>query len=407
MKTRNIYIALLLGALFISTFGYAQETVLASTAVPQDGTAPAEEKEEEGPTFSLSGSIDTYFRSNFGITNMYPFDEGGNPSGLPAPLTAFSDLKGFGLGMANIIASYEGEKVGFVADLVFGPRGRAAVFASEQGIINQMYAYYKLSDAVTLNLGHFNTFLGYEVISPAVNFHYSTSYMFSYGPFSHAGLRADIDLGNGLGLKLAVMNPTDFVEFNPVNTYTFGGQIGKTTDAGGVWLNVVYGDQDGTLEKDKSAPGEFSAGSLFQVDLTTGWDLSEKFYLGLNTSMQSVAAGEFADEVTGDIKDADGDASTFFGVALYPKITLSESFALGLRAEYFGVTQGHLGIFGTDAKGKGSVTEITLSANYKVGGLTFIPEFRIDSTSEDSFMDKDGKATNMMPSLNLAAVYKF
>jgi hypothetical protein len=51
--------------------------------------------------------------------------------------------------------------------------------------------------------------------------------------------------------------------------------------------------------------------------------------------------------------------------------------------------------------------EFTLSGNYKVGGLTFIPEFRIDTTSEDSFLDADGNATNMMPSLNLAAVYKF
>src|SRR5690606_34337714 len=93
-----------------------------------------------------------------------------------APASAFADLKGFGLGMANLIASYSGEKVGFTADLVFGPRGRAAVFTSGQGIVNQMYAYYKLSESVTLNMGQFNTFLGYEVISPAVNFHYSTSY---------------------------------------------------------------------------------------------------------------------------------------------------------------------------------------------------------------------------------------
>jgi hypothetical protein len=122
--------------------------------------------------------------------------------------------------------------------------------------------------------------------------------------------------------------------------------------------------------------------------------------------MQSVAAGEsFISE--GSLEDASGDASTFTGFAIYPKVTLSETFSLGLRAEYLSVTNGHLGIFGTDADGKGSVTEFTLSGNYKVGGLTFIPEFRIDKTSEDSFLDADGKATDMMPSLTLAAVYKF
>lgn len=413
MKTSKICIGLLL-TMFISTLSYSQQqdAVLASVATTEkktipDGTVPeGEEKKEEEKTFTLSGSIDTYFHSTFGTTNPYM-------GGAYGPSTSFADLKGFGLGMANLIASYSGEKAGFTADLVFGPRGKAAVFAtaSGQAIINQMFAFYKVTDKVTLNLGQFNTFLGYEVISPAVNFHYSTSYMFSWGPFNHTGLRADFDLGDGLVAKLAVMNPTDIVEFNPVNTYTLGGQIGKTSDAGGVWLNVLYGDQDGTLEDTDPAFDEdgnliYSAGKLFQVDLTTGYSLSEKFYLGFNTSYQTVASGQqFIAE--GDVQDADGDAATFFGVAVYPKLTLSETFALGLRAEYLGVTNGHLGIFTVDDTDKGSVMEFTLSGNYKVAGLTFIPEVRIDKTSEDSFLDKDGKATDMMPSVSLAAVYKF
>lgn len=417
MKTNILCIATFLGISLITTAGFSQQAVLASnetvTAVVDPGTGPAEgeEQEQEEPTFSFSGSIDTYFHSSFGTTNPYY-------GGANAPASAFADLKGFGLGMANLIASYSGDKVGFTADLVFGPRGRAAVFTSQQGIVNQMYAYYKLSESVTLNMGQFNTFLGYEVISPAVNFHYSTSYMFSYGPFSHTGLRANFDLGGGMSAMLAVMNPTDLVEFNPVNTYTLGAQLGHSSDAGGIWLNFVYGDQDGKLDSSDPATDGMgnlitSAGSLFQVDLTTGWNLGEKFYLGLNTTFQSIAAGEgFIAE--GDLQDADGDAASFMGVALYPKISLSESFGLGLRAEYLAVKNGHLGIFGTDEQdlfgneiGDGSVMEFTLSGNYTVGNLTFIPEFRIDMTSEDSFLDADKKATNMMPSLNLAAVYKF
>lgn len=425
MKTIKICSRLLLGALLTSTtaFSQQQDPVLASAQpAPRDGTVTTTEgevkKEEEAKTFTLSGSIDTYARTSFGTINPYS----SSPYG---PSTSFADQKGFGLGMANLIATYSGEKAGFTADLVFGPRGKAAIFgaASGQGVINQMFAFYKLTDRVTLNLGQFNTFLGYEVISPAVNFHYSTSYMFSWGPFNHTGLRADFDLGGGLVAKLAVMNPTDIVEFNPVNTYTLGAQFGKTSDAGGFWFNVLYGDQDGKLDTndspyvldedgnpvlDSDGLPTFitSNGSLFQADLTTGWNLGEKFYLGFNTSYQSMAAGEgFVAE--GDIQDSNGDASAFMGFAVYPKITLSETFALGLRAEYFGVTKGHLGIFTTNDTGDGSVTEFTLSGNYKSGALTIIPEFRIDMTSEDSFLDKDGKATNRMPSLSLATVYKF
>ena len=63
-------------------------------------------EESEKSTFSVSGSIDTYYRSN-----------------REAPGTSFANLPGFALGMANIILSYEGEKHGFVADFVYGPRG--------------------------------------------------------------------------------------------------------------------------------------------------------------------------------------------------------------------------------------------------------------------------------------------
>ncbi|HEY9049003.1 MAG TPA: outer membrane beta-barrel protein [Ohtaekwangia sp.] len=359
-------------------------------------------------TFTLSGSVDTYFHSSFGTTNPYMGDS-------HSTSTSFADLKGFALGMVNLVASYQGERAGFVGDVVFGPRGKAAVFgtASGQAIVNQMYAYYKLTDAVTLNMGQFNTFVGYEVISPAVNFHYSTSYLFSWGPFNHTGFRADFDLGNGFVGKLAVMNPTDIVEFNPVNTYTLGLQVGKTSDAGGIWLNFLYGDQDGTLDKKGpylDANGQLltSRGTLFQGDITASYNLSDAFSLGLNTSFQTTGAGERF-TAPGIIQDIDADASTFFGVAVYPKLTLSETFALGLRAEYFKTTNFHFAspIFGLDGNGDGDVVEFTLSGNYKVGGLTFIPEFRIDKTAEDSFQNKDGEAKDMMATLNLAAVYKF
>ncbi|MBL7874287.1 MAG: porin [Cyclobacteriaceae bacterium] len=357
-------------------------------------------EDDEEPAFTFSGSIDTYFHTTFKNQNSYYGD-------AYAPSSSFADLKGFGIGMVNLIASYSGDKAGFTADVVFGPRGQAAVFgtASGQAIINQAFAFYKFSDKLTLNLGQFNTFLGYEVISPAVNFHYSTSYLFSWGPFNHTGARLDYASENGLVAKLAIMNPTDLVEFNPVNTYTLGGQIGKTSDKGGIWVNFLYGDQDGTLDQDNSQYLDASAGSLFQADVTLGYNLTDKFYLGFNASSQSTATGEEVD-INGDIVSSGGESSSFLGFAVYPKLTLSESFSVGLRAEYFQIKNNHLEIIGLDSNGDGSVMEFTLSGNYKVGGLTFIPEFRIDKTSEDSFFE-GSTVKSVMPSLNLAAVYKF
>ncbi len=402
MKSIKFY-GLFLAAFVIASAAYSQDAAVASAgttpASSEVSTTPVSEedpaaKEEEEPTFSLSGSVDTYFRTGFGYKDY-------------APASSFSNLKGFGLGMVNLIASYEGEKVGFVGDLVFGPRGRDAVFNVENGIVNQLFVYYNLSEKVRLNFGQFNTFVGYEVISPAVNFHYSTSYLFSYGPFSHSGLRADFDLGGGMVAKLAIMNPSDLLEFNPVNTYTLGGQIGHSNDAGGIWLNFLYGDQDGKLLKEDFIGLEsYSAGSLFQADLTTGYNLGEKFYIGLNTSYQTVGSGE-AFTAEGDVEDVDEDATSFFGVAVYPKVTLSESFGLGLRVEHFTIKKGHLDIIELDDEDNGSVTALTLSANYKVGGLTIIPEFRMDMTSEDNFTDKNNELQKSLSSFTLAAVYAF
>ncbi len=343
---------------------------------------------EETPDFTISGSIDTYFRTSLNTDNQGSFS---------APGSSFANLSGFSLGMANVIFSYEGENAGFVADLVFGPRGTDAVFgsplySSTAPILNQLYTYWSPGESLTFTLGNFNTFLGYEVISPAGNFHYSTSYMFSYGPFSHTGLKADIDLGGGLSLMGAIMNPTDLTEFNPVNTYTLGLQLGYETDAGGTWLNAQFGDQDGNPDDDDVIE---ETNNLFQVDLTTGYNLSESFYLGFNTSYQ----------VTGT--EVEGvDPGSFFGVALYPNVTLSESFALGLRAEYFSESNGYLGAIPLDpSTGDGNVMAFTLSSNHTIGNLRFIPEIRADLFSDD-FID-DGDTKSSMLSFLLAAVYSF
>src|ERR1700754_956959 len=82
---------------------------------------------QDSTKFTFGGSVDTYFHSSFGMRNAYPGGDGG-PSGTVAPNTSFANLKGFSLGMVNLIASYSGDKVGFTADVVFGPRGKDAVF---------------------------------------------------------------------------------------------------------------------------------------------------------------------------------------------------------------------------------------------------------------------------------------
>ncbi|MGJ8745672.1 porin [Polaribacter sp.] len=319
----------------------------------------AQEKEEK--TFTLSGSIDTYFRANLNAPN---------DATKVAPGSSFANAPGFALGMINIIAGYEGEKVGFVADLVYGPRGEDAVFGSPVGssqIVNQLYAYWNVSEKVKLTIGNFNTFLGYEVISPTANFNYSTSYLFSYGPFSHSGIKADFTLSDNSSLMVAVMNPTDATEFNPNGKYSIGAQYGIS----GQYFNFL-------LNPDS-----------YEIDFTGGFDVSEEFYLGLNAAYYS--------------EDA---AAGFYGVAVYPQYATSDSFKIGLRGEYFAETDGDFGAIGTGVADS-SVFATTLTANYTIGSLTIIPEVRLDSASDDFFANSDGVAKKSLNSFVLAAVYSF
>ena len=320
--------------------------------------------QEEGsaPEFTLSGSIDTYFRGNLNASNDPDAYAGGAAA---APVTSFANLPGFSLGMFNLVGGIEGEKVGFVGDLVFGPRGQDAVFLStgSSNIVNQLYAYWNVSDNVTFTLGNFNTFLGYEVISPTANFNYSTSYMFSYGPFSHTGLKVDISAGD-FSVMGAIMNPTDATDFNLTGDYVFGLQLGYDFGAGSAYANGVF--QDG----------------FYQLDLTAGFDVTDALYLGLNTTI--------ADE-------------TFSGVAVYAQAALSDAFKIGVRAESFTDKTG--GILGSTTEA--SVFDFTISANYTVGSLTLIPEIRFDSLSDAEFDLGDGDTGDSLSSFLLAAVYSF
>ncbi len=299
---------------------------------------------QEAPSFSVSGSVDTYYRSS-----------------EYAPSTSFADLNGFALGMANVVLSYEGEKAGFVADMVYGPRGEAAVFGSQgngsNSIVNQLYVYYNVSDSFTLTLGNFNTFLGYEVISPAGNFNYSTSYMFSNGPFSHTGLKADFTLSDDMSLMLGVLNTTDATESQPVgDDYMFGAQLGLK----GQYLNLLTGGND----------------NITQIDFTGGFDLSDSFYVGVNAT---------------SYKD---DTVEWSGVALYPQVSMSDSFDIGLRGETF------------DIKDTNTFTSLTITGSYTSGNFTLKPEIRVDNADKSvSTWSADG--TDSLSSFVLAAIYTF
>ena len=77
--------------------------------------------------------------------------------------------------------------------------------------------------------------------------------------------------------------------------------------------------------------------------------ITDTFFLGINATYN------------------DTDGSAFYGAALYPQLKTSDSFTIGLRAEYFGETEYGAGAIGAyDSEGDANVIDLTLTGSYTV-----------------------------------------
>ncbi|MEO0902822.1 MAG: outer membrane beta-barrel protein, partial [Bacteroidota bacterium] len=95
----------------------------------------------------------------------------------------------------------------------------------------------------------------------------------------------------------------------------------------------------------------------------------------------------------------------FYGVALYPQLKTSENFTIGLRGEYF-AESGDFGAIGTGVEDS-DVIAVTLTGSATIGDLILKPELRVDSASDDFFLDSDLEPGDSLISFVLGAVYGF
>ncbi len=322
----------------------------------------AAETAPKSTPLEISGSGDLYYKYDFAKT--------------PNIGTSFAtDQNSLSLGMLDIALKKTTGKISFVGELSFGPRGAGQSIPDVGGQsfhIQNLYATYAFTDKFSMTAGYMGTFVGYEVISPVANFHYSTSYLFTNGPFQNAGIKANYKISDKFGAMLGLFNDTwNNYQADPTKGLNaVGGQLSYASGGTSAYLNFMDGSVSGTI-----------------IDLTATFQLTEKFKLGLNIA-------DWSNE---------GEVG-YTGFSLYPSVAITDAFALGLRAEYFKSKEG-ADLVGIDADQ--SVTAFTLSGNYKAGGFTFIPEFRLDSNSDKYFTDSDAAATKNATQATLAVVYAF
>ncbi|WP_426325382.1 porin [Pedobacter sp. R-06] len=311
----------------------------------------------------ISGSVDTYFKYDFA-------KRGDNIK------TSFaSDHNSVSLGMIDIALKKKTGKASFVGELSFGPRGQSqsipdAAAGGSSFHIQNLYVNYDFTDQFSMTAGYMGTFIGYEVISPVGNFNYSTSYLFTNGPFQNAGIKATYKFSDKVSLMAGVFNDWNLYSASR-GVSAVGGQLMVAPVEGWTaYINVLSG------------AGAGGYGTI--EDLTTSYQITEKFKLGLNAANY----------------DIDNDGGGYAGAALYPQYAVADAVTLGLRGEYFKYKNAG-GIQGA------KYTSVTLTANIKSGGLTFIPEVRLDHSGDKPFFKEGGAAAPNAGQFSLAAVYAF
>jgi hypothetical protein len=342
---------------------------LMSTYAQTDSTKPASPT-PTSPAPTFTGSVDVYYRYNFndprsGATNNY---------------TSFTNSQNsFELGMASIKADHSFGKASAGIDLGFGRRAEEFSYGNPDHptlfAVKQVYLSYAISSKLKLTMGKWATHVGYELVDGYLNRNYSMDYMFSYGPFSHTGIKADIGLGKKSALMLGVANIADMASSTSSRKHAIGQfSTGSGNDKVKAYLNYMgtYG-------------GSFS---MSQFDLVVTGTVTDKFSIGYNGTIQSSKT----DSTSG---------RSWWGSAVYLNVDPTSAFGITLRAEYFDNKKAVVSAPPT------SIFDVTLSPNCKVGNLTIIPELRLDAGKNQIFEKSDGTATKSTVTFLLAATYHF
>ena len=331
---------------------------------------------EKSPLPTISGSVDFYYRYNF--NNPQGGDAFGN--NFKNNYTSFTNSQNsFQLGMASITANHSFGKASAVVDLGFGPRAEEFSYGDPDHptlfAVKQANLSYAVSDKVKFTIGKWATHIGYEVTDAYLNRNYSMDYMFSYGPFSHTGLKADIGLGGKSAFMVGVANSSDIVAEAGSRKYAIAQfSTATTNDKVKAYLNY-QGSYGGSF-------------SLSQFDLVLTGTVTDQFSVGYNGTVQTT-------KLSGESN------ASWWGSAVYLNLDPTSTFGITLRGEYFDNTKGAASAPVT------SLFDVTLSPNFKIGNLIIIPELRLDAARDAIFEKSDNTSTKSSITGILAAIYHF
>ena len=351
-------------------------------------------KKDEHPVLNffkdveLSGIVDGYYSYNNNKVDM--FTQG----------RAF-DVRhnAFSLQLAKMTLERKNSKenpLGFRVDLGVGETVDRIISVSDSSRndatkhVLQAYASYvaPVGTGLAVEFGKFYTPVGAEVIETKDNFNYSRGWLFTYGPYYHAGLRAKYAFNDKVALTGFLVNGWDNLFENNVGS-------GKTA---GFQLALTPTKRFALTQTYLAGP-EAPLANVPDVSARDNWRHVADTVATVFVNDKFTLLGNF---VYGSDGDNTGNRGKWTGFAGYFKYAFNKNFAFSPRFEVLNDRDGlRTGLAQT-------VKDITLTQEVKLlDNFVTRFEFRRDFSNQKFFTNDDGKARSNQNTFIIGLSYFF
>ncbi len=338
----------------------------------------------------VSGIVDGYYTYNNNKVDM--FTQG---RAFDVRHNAFSlQLAKLTLNKANS----KDDPLGFRVDLGLGETVDRIISVSDSGRndatkhVLQAYASYvaPIGSGLTVDFGKFYTPVGAEVIETKDNFNYTRGWLFAFGPYYHAGLRAKYAFNDKVALSGFLFNGWDNLFENNV-----GGNAGKTV---GFQLGLTPTKKFALTQTYLAGP-EAPLANVPDISAQDNWRHVADTVATVYVNDKLTLLGNF---VFGSDGDNFGNRGKWSGGAAYFKYAFTNKLAFSPRFEVFNDKDGlRTGTAQT-------VKDITLTQEVKlVNNLITRFEYRRDFSNQKFFTNDAGIAKSNQNTFTFGVSYFF
>lgn len=290
----------------------------------------------------------------------------------------------FGLDQAEVdVERTVGERGAVRADLEWVKDGDEWMLDVEQGYLDWTPPF---APRLTGTFGKFNAPMGFELLDAPDMYQYSHALVFDYGlPTNLTGVMAAVAVTDQLDVRAFLVNGWDNNDLGGPGPKTVGGRAGFVLgDKAAIGVSAIHGTE---TDDSGPVPVDFQRTAV-DADLTV--TPRSDVILGAELNLGSIDIG--------------GDSSSWTGFLAMAHVDFNEWAGLTGRFDWFDDQEDV--IFGSGFAE--TRMAFTVAPTFVLGdGMGALVEVRVDTSSDDVFVDSDGAAKSGTTSAAFEMTYGF